>query len=291
MRYVLFTIGALGFALIMGAVFLTIDHMVTDDHRAVVQDKITSATESIEDSKGRKTRGLRGALASAKALSNGIFRSAPISLDLMLPPPPQGWTRVDYQPAHGEQLTGIKAVRSLLSLGSTQDSLYVFEKAAKRRNMGAVATYQNGDFLILMRMETEMSRFRTLENGPSNRRDRLLSPARTSGTSYGTRSGIRINLEPQFSTTNNPDGTSTTVAVDHRRFTFGIGRIVEAEILTNAPDDVMIAFFRSFDVSAFQSILPRPTDDYDPMQNAFLPQLEPEPEDEEQAALSPQTSP
>lgn len=266
MRSLLYIIGGLGSLMLLGAIFLIIDQTVTDDHRESVRASVNGTIEDIEDGKGRSTRGLRGLIAGYKALDNGIFRDAPVGIRAALPDAPEGWEKHAYDVAHGEALTGATALRSLHSGISTEDILYDFRETAAQREMGAAATFMSPSGPILIRLGSSHKRYQMVEKAEIRHRDRYLKPARYENGSklFATLDGLAVHEAPAITQTRKSSGGYTSDPVDYRRFTFGVGRVIDGEILTRATDEDVLALLAGIDIATLQASLPRPSHGYTP---------------------------
>lgn len=264
MRSILFIIGGLGAIMTLGAIFLVIDQVVTDEHRASVQASVNNTIEDIEDSQGRHSRGLRGLIASYKALDEGIFSEKPVGIATALPPAPEGWQKLNYDTAHGEALTGGVAKRSLTTGITTDGVLYDFKETAKQREMGVVATYVTASGPILIRLSSSRKNYQIVNKGEARVRDRYMGLARVDAGSklYATLDGMAIHEAPAINQTRRSSGGFDSTPVDYRRFTFGIGRVIRGEILTRAADEDILALLAGIDIAGLQASLPRPTKGY-----------------------------
>lgn len=273
MRGVLYVVGGLGCLMVLGASFLIIDHLITDDHRASVQASVASTVEDIENSNSRKTRGVRGLISSVKALDNGIFRDKPVGIAMALPEAPEGWEKLKYQEQHGTAITGKTAKRSLITGVTTAGMLHTFRETAKQREMGIAATYISPSGPIMIRLTSSHRKYEVVQEGKPRAVARALAPMshETDSTLFARLDGLAVHearpVDRQRKSMNEiakdpAQDPYVLTPVDYRRFTFGLGRVIAGEIVTKARAEDVMTLLGSVDIAVLQASLPRPTDDY-----------------------------
>ena len=264
MRGILYLIGGLGTVMALGAAFLIIDQLITDDHRSSVRASVNDTIDDIEDSEGRRSRGLRGLISSYKALDNGIFRDTPVGIAAALPPAPEGWQKLEYTEAHCEAFTGTKARRALIVGVNTEDHLSKFRDTSKQRKMGEAITYVSPSGPILIRLSSSLKKYRIVEGTNLRQRDRYLRAAKVEDGSklFATLDGLAIHETPALNKKLRKDGGYDTTPVDYRRFTFGVGRVIEGQIMTRTSDEDILTLLAGLNIAALQASLPTPSRGY-----------------------------
>ena len=257
-------IAFIGIFLVVGAGFLIVDALATDERRAAVEQKLDEMANRYDNADSRRARRadkLGGMASFLQTMKHGIFFSAPVDLADVLPLVPQGWETRVYTRADGEAITGDALPTEGFTTTTTQDILRRFA-LSKNIDLDVAQTYVNGDRMVAIHLESRLDRFRTLKKGETGEIAKLLSPpAQPSGlTVFGRIDGLAILQHPQFS----QDDRDRRYPVAYRRYTLDIGRVVQGEIITNAADADLVALFSTLGVTLVETALPRPTDRYVP---------------------------
>ena len=252
-RKLLTIVGAFGFVLLIAAAFLATDHLVTDAHRAGFKKGMDETFTSLEEVEGhgRAFRGIRGLGGLGKALSSNILDFETAEL---LPPAPEGWQARAYVPEHAYHIFGdISAAPDVAKL-KLKWIQRRFEDDANRRKYGTAATYDHDGYLVILRLDGKIKGFRAM--GGDGNQSKFLKASRfdLGNETLMTVDGIAINVSA-------PEDYHGHVP-NFRLFSFGIGHLVQGEILTNAPDAHVADLMKGMQIAALQSLLPRATKDY-----------------------------
>ena len=204
MRIVVKFVFGLGFLMILGAAFVAIDGLATDERRAAVDATIDDLAAENEEKRGRTRRmDIVGRTARMiRDFKNGIFFSAPVSLAEILPPAPEGWQRREYATVDGLTITGEVTPDGQIGLPKTGSILRRFDAASGFGNMATAVTYAKGGRLVSLRLVSSTDTFRTLASKDEKEISQLLSVRGwpKGRPVLGLIDGIAIVHEPQFST-------------------------------------------------------------------------------------------
>lgn len=132
MRTLISLVFCSGALLILVAVMLAVDALISDDQRADVQDTIDElAVDHAELSYPKRRRDIVGGIASRYVdLRDGMLFRVPISLADILPNAPGGWATALYSSADGQQITGDPSAVGSFVGSSIETTLFRFEREA-----------------------------------------------------------------------------------------------------------------------------------------------------------------
>ncbi|MEM9970204.1 MAG: hypothetical protein AAF762_03780 [Pseudomonadota bacterium] len=252
-----------GCILVFGAFVIAVDQFATPERKEAFAETTESIGDALAEAPEERTtrrsrRSVSGLFDGAKALANGIFRSAPVVMAEVMPEAPEGWTARDFVETDFALATG--ETEEAISASDIRHDRFWFNKAARGKSLSAATTYIRGDRVMVMRLFSELDRFRKADAGKPEEKAKMFAiPGAPRGSYvFATLDGLEVHQHPQFRQQSNG-----RFPVTYRRFTFGIGHVVEGEIFATASDEDVLALLSGIDVAAVQVELDRATDGYE----------------------------
>lgn len=170
-----------------------------------------------------------------------------------LPDAPQGWTRVEYQIAHGEAITGVTFEPSAIAKDTEKSIQDAFRFVQRKQRGGAAASYLNGDQIVALKIKKlDIPDGTSLEGALAIRMDAVADGLAPTTQDWGTVSGTQYKLLPQksrnyFSSKERP--------VTYRRVEGNFGALFDVFVFTNANDDAVKAVLEGVDYALLEDFV------------------------------------
>ena len=170
-----------------------------------------------------------------------------------LPDAPQGWTRAEYQIAHGEAITGVTFEPSAIAKDTEKSIQDRFRFVQRKKRLGAAASYLNGDQIVALKIrKRDIPDGTSLEGALAIRMGAVADTFPPTARDWGTVSGTQYKLLPQKSRNffNNQERPVT-----YRRVEGNFGALFDVFVFTNANDDAVKAVLEGVDYALLEDFV------------------------------------
>lgn len=245
-----------GVVMVLGAGFLMIDKMVSQNMRDDTRTAIDDGLDQMEDSRGRGRFGrmTRRVVEGMRALDRGIFFKSGVDLAAVLPPVPEGWAMREYAPGDAQAITGHAYKPSSITQNATQSALARFQAASQTKGTQMLRVYEGDTGLIALRLELSKKDMRALDRADASQIAGLMQPAARDrgGKSLMTVDGVVIRGAPKETQT--PTGQVHRAEYLHLRF--ALGRVMRGELIATAPAREVLALVQRMNMAEIWNALP-----------------------------------
>jgi len=167
------------------------------------------------------------------------------SIAKALPAAPEGWTRAEYEVAHGIAITGATFEPSAIAKDTEKSIQDAFRFVKRKKRVGAVASYINGAQIVSLKIrQVKTPDPNTLEGGLAVRLNAVGEALKPPANAYGRFGGTQFLVLPQeslnyFSQERTP--------VTYRRIEGNFAALFDIFVFTNADDAAVNAVLDGID--------------------------------------------
>jgi len=176
-----------------------------------------------------------------------------ISISKALPAAPEGWTRAEYEVAHGVAITGAIFEPSAIVKDTEKSIQDAFRFVQRKKRVGAVATYINGTQIVALKIrQVKAPNPNTLEGGLAVQIGAVTEGLKGPENAFAVIEGTPYVLLPQLS--KNYFSHDET-PVSYRRIEGNFGGLFDIFAFTNADDAAVRAVLEGVDYALLDEYL------------------------------------